>query len=83
MAAAAIQVSAPYRVRGLVTSAHAFVPTSVGMGLAPSVIALATDTVLADPRRVGVSLGWVCGIAILLALPLLLGAARRYASRIG
>lgn len=82
MAASALQASTPNRMRGLVTSAYAFVLTSVGMGLAPSVIALVTDRVLQDPLRVGVSLGWVCGISALLALPLLLGAARRYAHRL-
>jgi hypothetical protein len=69
-------------MRGLVTSAYAFVLTSVGMGIAPSVIAIVTDRVLQDPLRVGVSLGWVCGISALLALPLLLGAARLYSARL-
>jgi len=31
---------------------------------------------------VGVSLGWVCGLAALLAQPLMLGAARRYPARL-
>jgi hypothetical protein len=70
-------------MRGLVTSAYAFVLTSVGMGLAPSVIALVTDRLLQDPTRVGVSLGWVCGLSALLCLPLLAGAARQYAARLG
>lgn len=82
MAASALQASTPNRMRGLVTSAYAFVLTSVGMGLAPSVIALVTDQVLQDPLRVGVSLGWVCGISALLSLPLLLGAARLYGQRL-
>jgi MFS family permease len=82
MAASALQSSTPNRMRGLVTSAYAFVLTSTGLGLAPTVVALVTDRVLHDPTRVGTSLGWVCGIAALLALPLLAGAARRYATRI-
>jgi MFS family permease len=82
MAASALQASTPNRMRGLVTSAYAFVLTSVGMGIAPSVIAIVTDRVLQDPLRVGVSLGWVCGISALLALPLLLGAARLYSARL-
>ncbi len=82
MAASALQASTPNRMRGLVTSAYAFVLTSVGMGIAPSVIALVTDQVLQDPARVDVSLGWVCGLAALLAQPLMLGAARRYATRL-
>jgi MFS family permease len=82
MAASALQASTPNRMRGLVTSAYAFVLTSVGMGIAPSVIAIVTDRVLQDPMRVGVSLGWVCGISALLALPLLMGAARLYGARL-
>lgn len=83
MAAAALQASTPNRMRGLVTSVYAFVLTSAGMGVAPSLIAVVTDTVLVDPRRVGVSLGAVCGIASLFALPLLRGAAWRCGSRLG
>jgi MFS family permease len=82
MAASALQASTPNRMRGLVTSAYAFVLTSVGMGLAPSVIALVTDQVLQDPLRVGVSLGWVCGTSALLSLPMLLSAARLYGQRL-
>lgn len=83
MAAAALQASTPNRMRGLVTSAYAFVLTSVGMGLAPSLIAGVTDGLLGDPARVGVSLGWVCGLSALLCVPLLAGAARRYGERVG
>lgn len=82
MAASALQSSTPNRMRGLVTSAYAFVLTSTGLGLAPTIVALVTDRVLGDPTRVGESLGWVCGLAALLALPLLAGAARRYAARL-
>jgi MFS family permease len=82
MAASALQSSTPNRMRGLVTSAYAFVLTSTGLGLAPTVVALVTDGVLRDPTRVGVSLGWVCGLAALAALPLLAGAARRYGTRL-
>lgn len=80
--ASAVSESTPNRMRGLVTSAYAFVLTSVGIGLAPTLIALGTDHVLRDPARVGTSLGFVCGLTALASLPLLAGAARRYAARI-
>jgi MFS family permease len=82
MAASALQSSTPNRMRGLVTSAYAFVLVSFGFGVAPTVIALITDRVLGDPARVGISLGLTCAISATLALPLLLGAARRFGARV-
>ena len=83
MAASALQASTPNRMRGLVTSAYAFVLTSAGLGLAPTFIAFVTDQLLNDTARVGTSLGWVTGFSALLALPLLVGASRRYAAHLG
>ena len=77
VAAAALQSSAPNRMRGLVTSAYALVLSSVGLGVAPTLVALVTDKILHDPKLVGVALGCVCAGAALLALPLLRGAAER------
>jgi MFS family permease len=80
--ASAVSESTPNRMRGLVASVYAFVLTSVGIGLAPTLIALGTDHVLRDPAQVGTSLGFVCGLAALASLPVLAGAARRYAARV-
>jgi MFS family permease len=77
VAAAALQSSAPNRMRGLVTSAYALVLSSVGLGVAPTLVALVTDKILHDPKSVGIALGCVCAGAALLALPLLRGAAER------
>lgn len=82
VAAAALQASTPNRMRGVVTSAYAFVLTGVGIGIAPTMIAVVTDRVLGDPTKVGTSLGWVCGLCAIASLPLLLGAARRYGARL-
>jgi MFS family permease len=81
-AASALQASTPNRMRGLVTSAYAFVLTTVGLGLAPTLIAVVNDRLLRDPTAIGRSLGWVCGIATIASIPLVIGAARRYAGRL-
>jgi MFS family permease len=81
-AASALQASTPNRMRGVVSSAYAFVLTTMGLGIAPTLIALVTDHVLRDPIAVGSSLGWVCGLAALAAIPLAIGAAHRYAARL-
>lgn len=80
MAGSALQASTPNRMRGLVTSTYSFVLLVVGMAIAPPLIAFVTQRVFDDPARIGVALGWVCGLAALAAVPLLLGAARRYAA---
>ncbi len=82
VAAAALQTTTPNRMRGVVRSAYAFVLTSIGMGLAPTLVALATDRIFGDPARVGMALGWITGLSALLALPLLHVAARHYTQRI-
>jgi MFS family permease len=82
VAAAALQASTPNRMRGLMTSAYAFVLAMVGLGFAPTLIALLTEHVLQNSKRIGDSLGWVCGLAALSSIPLLLRAATYYVSRI-
>lgn len=74
--AAALQESTPNRMRGVATSIYTFVVMTAGLALAPTLIAMTTDQILRDSARIGVALGWVCGIAALAALPLLAGAAR-------
>jgi MFS transporter, Spinster family, sphingosine-1-phosphate transporter len=81
-AASALQASTPNRMRGVVTSAYAFVLTTVGLGMAPTLIALVNDRVLGDPAAIGTSLGLLCGCSALAAIPLAIGAARRYAGRL-
>jgi MFS family permease len=82
MVSSALQASTPNRMRGLVTSAYAFVVLSMGMGVAPTVIALITDYVLGDGRQLGTSLALVCGTCACASVPLLASAARRYGPRL-
>jgi MFS family permease len=61
MFASALQLATPNRMRGVVSSLWVFIASVVGLGLAPTLVALITDYVFKDPARVGASLGIVCG----------------------
>lgn len=78
LAAAALQLATPNRLRGLVASLYVFVVSVLGLGVAPTLVALCTDYVLRDPARVGESLGIVCSAAALLGAWLIATAAAPY-----
>jgi len=80
--ASALADSTPNRMHGIVASVYAFVLTSTGIGLAPTLVALVTDHILLSPARVGTSLGFVCATTALVSLPVLVTAARLYARRL-
>lgn len=71
MSAAALQLATPNRMRGIVASLYLFVLSVIGLGAAPTVVAIVTDRVFGDPSKVGLSLAVVCassaaGAAVLL-----------------
>jgi MFS family permease len=61
MFASALQLATPNRMRGVVSSLWVFVASVMGLGLAPTLVAVFTDRIFEDPARVGASLGIVCG----------------------
>lgn len=63
MAASAIQVVTPNRMRGLTTSLYIFTINMVGLGIGPTAVALISDDIFQDPRRVGEALAIVCIVA--------------------
>ncbi|MDB5721098.1 MAG: transporter [Alphaproteobacteria bacterium] len=65
MAAAALQIATPNRMRGLITSIYIVIITIIGLGIAPVLVAFFTDKVFGDEARVGDSLALVCGFAAL------------------
>ena len=67
MAATALQVVTPNRMRGLATSLYIVMVTLMGLGIAPVSVAFLTDKVFRDELRVGDSLGIVCSVAALLS----------------
>lgn len=78
VAASALQIATPNRMRGLAVSIYYFLISVFGLGVAPSIIALVTDHVLKDPAGVGLSLAIVCSVSSLGAVWLLYGAMKYY-----
>jgi len=66
----------PQESRGLGTATIAFCNTIVGLGLGPTLVALATDHVYGDPSRVGMALSTVAAPAIVACCLLFFVAAR-------
>lgn len=61
LAAAALQMSVPNRLRAQVTAIYFLVGAIIGTGLGPTAVALATDYLFADPKAVGKSLALAAG----------------------
>lgn len=60
MAASALQITTPNRMRGVVIAAYTLVLSGIGLGFAPTIVALITDYVFARPEHVRESLSIVC-----------------------
>ena len=78
LAASALQLAAPNRMRGVLSSLYVFIASVMGLGVAPTLVALITDYLLRDPGRVGESLALVCATASVLAAWLMRSAAPHY-----
>jgi MFS family permease len=66
----------PHESRGLGTATIAFCNTIVGLGLGPTLVALATDRLYGNPADVGMALSTVAAPAIILCCLLFYIAAR-------
>ncbi|WP_433705321.1 spinster family MFS transporter [Paraburkholderia sacchari] len=75
---AALQLVAPNRMRGTVGALYSFFAQLIGFGAGPTLIALMTDHVFANPKMVGHSIAIVCTIASALAAWLLVTALPHY-----
>lgn len=60
MAASALQLATPSGMRGIAASMYVFLVAVIGLGISPTIVALLTDYVFADPAKVGISLSIVC-----------------------
>lgn len=78
MAAAALQVVTPNRLRGVTASIYLFLISVFGLGVAPTAVAFITDNVFRDPARVGQSLALVCIVAALASGWMLVGLLPHY-----
>ena len=76
--AAALQLVAPSRTRGMVGALYSFVAQLIGFGAGPTMIAVITDHVFANPKMVGSSIAIVCTLASAIAAFLLFTALPHY-----
>lgn len=68
LAASALQLATPNRMRGIASAVYVFAVSVIGLGAAPTIVALITDRVFQDEARVGSALALSCGTAALAAL---------------
>lgn len=78
MAAAALQLVTPNRMRGVASAIYVFSASVIGLGLGPTLIAVVTDQVFMDEMRVGWSMGIVCSIGALAAILIISSTLRPY-----
>ena len=77
-AAASLQLMAPSRIRGRLSSIYAFTITMVGLGLGPLLVALATDYLFRDRQMVGESVALVIGVVAPVVMVLLAVGMKPY-----
>jgi MFS family permease len=80
VAAAALQLVTPNRLRGQISALYLFVVNLVGVTAAPTITALVTDYVFQDDMKVGYSIAIVTGIAAPLAAVILSRTWKPYAA---
>lgn len=78
LASSALQLATPNRMRGISASVYVFVASVMGLGAAPTIVALLTDHVFADERSVGLSLSATCAAAAAISAFFLSRAVRGY-----
>jgi MFS family permease len=78
LGASALQLATPSGMRGIASAVYVFAVSIVGLGGAPTIVALITDQIFGDEKRVGESLAITCGVAGLLAVIFLWRSRRAY-----
>ncbi|RMF11122.1 MAG: MFS transporter [Alphaproteobacteria bacterium] len=79
----ALQLATPSRMRGIASAIYVFAVSVIGLGAAPTVVALITDQIYADEMRVKEALAITCSIASLAATLFLWRSSRHYRLLIG
>lgn len=78
IAATALQLATPNRMRGVVFSIYVLTVSGLGLGVAPTLVALLTDYVFRNDANVIYSLSIVCTASAALAVMLGLGTLRPF-----
>jgi MFS family permease len=82
VAAAALQIMVPSRMRGQLTAVYFFVQSLIGLGVGPTMIGILTDHLFRNPQMLRYSLVIVGGTAQIMAAGLFLSALRVYQNTI-
>jgi MFS family permease len=82
VAAAALQIMVPSRMRGQLTAVYFFVQSLIGLGVGPTMVGVLTDHLFRNPQMLRYSLTIVGGTAQILAAGLFLLALRVYQTTI-
>lgn len=82
VAAAALQIMVPSRMRGQLTAVYFFVQSLIGLGVGPTMVGVLTDHLFRNPQMLRYSLMIVGGTAQILAATLFLLALRVYQTTI-
>jgi MFS family permease len=80
VAAAALQIMVPSRMRGQLTAVYFFVQSLIGLGVGPTMVGVLTDHLFHDPQMLRYSLTIVEGTAQILAASFFVLALRPYQS---
>lgn len=82
ISASAVQLATPNRMRGVISSAYVLTLSGVGLGVAPTLVALMTDNVFGDDNKVNLSLGIVCLVSAAISAWLGYGALKPFKDRL-
>lgn len=82
ISASAVQLATPNRMRGVISSVYVLILSGMGLGVAPTLVALLTDHVFANDARVNISLAIVCMTSAALAAWLGYGALKPFKERL-
>ncbi|WP_257557218.1 MFS transporter [Sphingobium sp. CFD-2] len=67
IAASALQIVTPNRMRGVTSAIYVIIVSAIGLGIAPTLVALVTDFVFVDEKAVAASLALVCSTSAVIA----------------
>lgn len=78
IAASALQIATPNRMRGVASAIYVIIVSAIGLGVAPTLVALVTDYIFADEKSVAASLAIVCSASAIVATLLAYGTQKPF-----
>jgi MFS family permease len=78
IAASALQIVTPNRMRGVTSAIYVIIVSAIGLGVAPTLVALVTDYMFVDEKAVAASLAIVCSASAFVATWLAQGTRKPF-----